>query len=512
MATNRLGRVLRYMADAWRYAQDSGDAVKAGGQRMFADVITEMGRLGAYGAGDVVDTEAAYTLAVTAYAVYSAIKLVSDRAADRRAAFEVKRRMGVDLEDLGNHAFERLLARPNTLMSGSFLKRYTSWWYLLRGNAYVFVASAAPGVGEPSELWPLVASAVTPRPDLMHEGRGVFRGQLVIDYEYQVNGRIDILPGENVVHFRTPNPFSFWEGLSPLTAALTPLQTDAAQALWVRDFFGAKNAIPTAIISVPAETDDEDFDDIKRRLREQFDKGQRTLITRAGDLSVAVIQQTIEQMQVLSGREFNAKAVDRIYGIPEGLITGGLSGDSRLAAEIALARNTVQPLLDYFAEEWSANIGPFYGRDVVIEAPNIVPQDRALEAQEYQVYSQDQTINENRATRGLKASSHPWAEVPVRLLDIAGAAGSPTSATEPAGMVGQPAPAQVMAQAAGRAVDVDVLEGMTPAAQAALLKAAARVVARGAPVETAGDGTAEWWLDTTLAHARQNGKLHDDLG
>lgn len=478
MATNRLGRVLRYVTDAWRYATDSGEAVKAGGQRMFADVITEMGRLGAYGAGEVVDTEAAYTLAVTAYTVYSAIKLVADRTADRRASFEVKRRVDAELEDLGNHAFERLLARPNTLMSGSFLKRYTAWWYLLRGNAYVFVASSAPGVGEPTELWPLVANLVTPRPDLMHEGRGAFRGQLVIDYEYRVNGRFDFLPGENVVHFRTPNPFSFWEGLSPLTAALTPVQTDAAQARWVRDFFDKKNAVPAAIMSLPADTGDEEFDAIRRTLRQQFEEGQRTLITRAGDLSVAVIQQTIEQMQVMAGREFNAKAVDRIFGIPEGLITGGLSGDSRLAAEIALARNTVQPLLDYFAEEWSSNVGPFYGADVVIEAPNIVPQDRALEAQEYQIYSQDRTINENRAERGLPASAHEWAEVPVRLLAIPGSVGDQAGLAVPS-LTGQAAPAQIVAQEAGRSVDVTELDDMLPAVQAAIFKAAARVLLRG---------------------------------
>lgn len=477
---NRLGRVLRYVTDAWRYAADGRDAVKAGGRRMFADVITEMGRLGGYGAGEVVDTEAAYTLAVTAHAVYSDIKLVADRTADRKAKFEVKRRVGDTVEDLGNHAFERLMARPNTLMGGSFLKRYTTWWYLLRGNAYVFVGSAGPGMGEPVELWPLVANLVQPRPDLMHEGRGVFRGQLVIDYEYQVNGRMEMLPGENVVHFRTPNPFSFWEGLSPLTPALVPAQTDAAQGRWMRDFFDKKNAVPAAIMSLPAETSDDDFDVIRKMLRQQFEEGQRTLITRAGDLSVNVVQQTIEQMQMVAGRDFNAKAIDRIFGIPEGLISGGLSGDSRLAAEIALARNTVQPMLDYFAEEWSANVGPFYGVDVLMEAPNIVPQDRALEAQEYQIFGQDRTVNENRAERGLPASSHPLADTPVRLLGSAaagaeaGAAGGQAEARM-GSQAGQAAPAQVMAQEAGRAVD-----GLSLVEQAAMLKAAARVLMRGA--------------------------------
>ena len=474
---NRLGKVLRYFTDAWRYADDAGKATRSGASRMFADVIGEMGRQGVYGAGDVVDTEAAYLLAATSYAVYGAIKLIADRMADRRAQFEVKRRVETQVEDLGNHDFEMLLARPNTLMSGSFLKRYVAWWYLLRGNAYVFVATQAPGQGAPTELWPLVANLVTPRPDLMHEGRGVWRGQMVIDYEYQVNGLFQRLPGENVVHLRTPNPFSYWEGLSPLTPALTAMQTDAAQARWVRDFFDKKNAIPAAIMSVPPETGDEDFDEIRLRLRQQFEEGQRTLITRAGDLSVAVIQQTLEQMQVNASRELNAQAVDRIFGIPEGLITGGLSGDSRLAAEIALARNTVQPLLDYFAEEWGAAVGLYYGADVVIEAPNIVPQDRALAAQEYQIYSQDRTVNENRAEHGLPAMTMPLAEVPVRLLSVAGGEGGQGSAGM-GSLAGQAAPAQVAAAAAGKTAEFGAWSRQE---QAALLAAAARVVMRGEP-------------------------------
>ena len=414
---NRLAGVLRYFTDAWLYAKATAGESARRGPSMLTEVIQEMGRLGAYGE-DTVDTDSAYIMAAATSAVYSAIKLIADRASDNRSTYEIKRRSDESLVDLGNHPMELLMARPNPLMSGAFLKRYLTWWYQLRGNSYLFISTPEVGRGMPVELWPLVANQVFPRPDLMRRGVGVFADRMVIDYEYRVSGRPEYLPGENVVHFRTPNPVDFWTGLSPLTPLLVPLQTDASQSRWVRDFFDKKNAVPTAIISLPPGTTQGDFEEAKLILREQFEKGQRTLITRTGDLSVAVIQQTMEQLQVLNSRAQNTQEVDRVYGIPHGILTEGMSGDSRLAAEVALARNTIQPMVDYFAEELSTNLAPFYGPDLVVVAPNVVPQDRALEAQEYSIYGQDMTINELRAKRDLDAVSHPWADVPVRLLAL----------------------------------------------------------------------------------------------
>ena len=408
---NALGRVLRYFGDAFAYAKPVQHS------KLSLALLEGMAASPWYLTGGQGD-EDEYELATSSYAAYSAIKLVASRATTKDATFQAQREdADGELEEEKAHPFTKLLKRPNTLMSGSFLMRYTVWWFLLRGNAYIFIATPAPGSGEPVELLPLAADMMQPMPETMRQGKGVYAGQQVIDFEYSTGTYKQQLPGENVIHFRTPNPHDYWVGLSPLAPALLPLRSDEAQGQWVSDFFGKKNAIPSAIMSVPAETSEQDFGVIREMLREQFEAGQRTLITRAGDLSVEVIQQTLEQMQVLGSREFNAKAIDRIYGIPEGLITGGLSGDSRLAAEIALARNTVQPLLDYFAEELTGSLAIYYGEDIVITAPNVVPQDRALDLQEYNAYGQDRTINENRQELGLEPLKNDVADqVPVRLL------------------------------------------------------------------------------------------------
>lgn len=394
----------------------------------FRSVLNRMTMFGGYRNGDREDTNNAYALAMTSAWAYSDIKLIGDRLASSDARMKVQRKdANGELANEKSHEFHALISRPNSLMPGSFLLRYTSAWYNLRGNGYLFISTPGIGRGTPMELWPLPANQVLPRPDLLHEGRGVFAGEAVIDYQYNVNGALEILPGENIVHFRMPNPFDWWEGLSPLQAAILGVQSDHAQAVWQRDFFKEDNAIPSAIISVPSDTSEIDFDRQREMLSDQLRNGQKRLFTRSGDLTVQMISQTLEQMQIIQSRQFNREEIDAVYSIPKGLISGGLSGDSRLAAEIAFARNTIQPMLDYFAEQMNADLAPYYGEDVVIVAPNVIPQDRALEVQEYTIYAQDRTINENRKKLGLDditldsalSELQPFISLPVRLIQAA---------------------------------------------------------------------------------------------
>lgn len=450
-----------YIRNEWSRAMPSERRPSALAME-FSDRLAQAGRFG----GEDMDVDAARRLAITSSWVYSDIDLIAGRIAGKAARPQIKRRVGEKLEDEGNHAFERLLARPNALMPGSYLLRYTVWWLLLKGEAFVFVSSPRVGQGEPVELWPLVASDVDPRPETLRES--VLGDGLTIDYEYLVNGQSTMLPGENVIHFRLANPFDFWRGLSPLTAAFRAVQSDYNLATWTRDFFGKDNAVPTAVISLRETIGESDFLRAKDEIREEFGGRRRTAITRAGDFTVQTIQQTLQEMQVVEGRTFSRSEIDRVYGVPEGLTSGALSGDSRLAAETVLASNTVQPLADYMAEVWSSMVGRYYDEDLLVESANLVPRDRALEIQEYQYYGQDRTVNENRKELDLEKINHPLADIPVRLLayiqvgpsETPGAQ-QPTNTTGVPSMPGADAPMNVQAQEALRS-----LNGHTPAAAA----------------------------------------------
>ena len=405
---------------------------------MFGSLLDRWGKLTPNGSGDTFDTDSAYRLAMTSAWAASAMDLRAKALSGKDARPQMAQRDADGTQPIQNHPFTALLERPNSLMSGGFLLRYVSTWLDLRGNAYLFVSTPAVGRGDPVELWPLQADLVRPLPGTLRDGVGLFRGQLVLDYEYNIAGALAVLPGENVIHFRTPNPFDFWEGLAPLAAAALGIDLDYSQRVWQRDFFKEDNAIPSSIVSMPAEMSEYDFETVIARLKDDLDNGRKRLFTRAGDIKVEVIAQTLEQMQIVESREFSRKEIDRVFGIPDGLMSGGLSGDSRLAAEIAFARHTTQPQLDYIAEQMNADLVRYYGdpNTLVIEAPNIIPQDRALEVQEYTIYSQERTVNENREARGEKkwmppdglSDLAPLADVPVRLIDMAAAKLNPPPA------------------------------------------------------------------------------------
>ena len=419
---NQLGTTLKYFVDAWRYAVD-----KANPRPRALDSGMIYGEMTSQESMRTPDNpEDKYRLAMTSAWVSSNLRVRADAISANDARPMVKQRGKTADTQERNHEFELLLDKPNSFMSGSFMLRYLTQWYDLRGNAYAFLVTPAPGRGPIEEILPLPANMVSPQPHTLRDGIGVFKGKQVIDYMQLINGQYEWLPGENIVHFRTPNPFDYWEGLAPLAAALMATEMDNAQGKWTRDFFKEENAVPSAVIALSETLSEDQFDAVVRRLRIQMAEGQRRLFTRSGDLSVQMITQTLEQMQIIDSRGFNRDEIDRVYGT-QGLFSNNSSGESRLSADIAFRRYAIQPVLDYFAEQLSADVMPYYDEDLIIEAPNTIPQDKALEVQEYTIYQSDRTLNENRKERGLQ----PWraptglealadlAEIPVRLLPLA---------------------------------------------------------------------------------------------
>lgn len=395
---NALGKVLGYLANASAYANyvraSITPDVTTSKRKGWFNALSAMASRDAYAGSETMDVDAIYRLSITSAWFYSGVKLIADRVSNKASAFEVKKQVGEEMRDIKNHAFEILMRSPNSLMTRSFILTYTVFWYYLKGEAYLFLSTMFPGVGEPEEIWPIPANQCRPLPSTLRKSR--LTNKLCIDYEYRVNGLAYILPGENIIHMRNPNPFDYWSGLSFATALLQFLRIDYEQGKYSEEFYGRDNAVPTAIISLPADTDPELFDAAKEQIRDEFGAKRRSAIIRAGDFKIDIISQDFQKSDFVAMRQFNRDSIWQIIGIPEGINSGSASGDSRLAAETAFIRNTVQPLIDRIAEEMTSNIGPYYGPDIVIEAPSIVPADRAMLISEYATYAPDRLINENR--------------------------------------------------------------------------------------------------------------------
>jgi len=393
-----LGRFLRYFSSARAYAQVAPE--KARPRSFETSFLAQMSAAAAHsGGGGTIDSDDAERLAITSYAYYAAIRTVTSRLASDEARPTAGKRGAKGWEEDKTHPFNDLLDNPNDLMDYPFIIEYLIGWLMLRGNAYLFVSTDRVGAGEPQELWPLEANKVTPIKGSLRRSRTT--GRVTGDYAMDIGGVLKKMPGENIIHLRLPNFWDYWEGMSPLSAALQAVRTDKYQSDWLQGFFGRDNAIPTAIISLPPDISKEDYDAAKEAIREQFGEGRSSAVIRAGDMSVESVSQTIKEMEMLVGRTFSADEIFDVLGTPRGIVTGEIKGDDLHALQLAFAKNTIQPYVSKLAAAYTSGLRPFYGDGWKAIAPNVVPQDRALLVQEYQQFSMDKTINENRETLGL---------------------------------------------------------------------------------------------------------------
>lgn len=397
---NTLGRVLDYLASGYRYAFP-GESAKQ--RQLMYSLLEDMAVQGATRYRPMTANQAmseAVNVALASAWFYSGVQLISDRVSASEARMRPKERIGRELRDDDAHVFASLLDSPSPFMTIEYMLRYITFWAHLNGNAYIFISTPAYLMGEPEELWVLPSDMIQPLPKTLRRSR--IDGRPVIDYEYSVNGKLQKLPGEHMIHIRFPNPKDYWLGLAPLNAGLSAIKIDDYQSRYLQGFYGPDNAIPTAIISLPQETNDIDFEVAKEQIREQFGNGRRSAITRAGDMNVQVIAQTMQQMDLNNARKFNREEIFHVLGIPEGLTSGAASGDSRLSAEITFARNKVQPFLDLVAAEFTLRLQAFYGPSFVVKAPSVIPQDRVLAVNEYTQYKGARTIAENREVLGAR--------------------------------------------------------------------------------------------------------------
>lgn len=385
---NALGRTLRYMTEAWAYAVEPLKAKPAGGNRL-ADIVRTTQNAPTASQANV---DYYLRLAITNPVYFGNVSTISSRVSDADALV-VQEQVGDKWEDRPGHEFMRVLSVPNGIFSGDLVMEDVAWWYNLLGNAYLYLVTDTPGVGPVREIWPLPARVMEPDPRTYRISP--YTKKPVIDYNYMMGAPIT-LPGENVVHVRSANPFDYWQGLAPISALQTVLDTDTSEAEWLASFFKEGNAIPTAIVSLPPALQDSQFDKIKRDIVEQFGARRRAAVTRAGDMDVKLLQHSVQEMRVVEGMDHNEKRINRVTHFPGGL-HDAQSGQSRLAADMAIMRDAVQPFFNKVAGFLTLKMVLFYGPEFRVWAKDVVPQDRALETSEYQTRSPHRTINESRA-------------------------------------------------------------------------------------------------------------------
>ncbi|WP_119067797.1 phage portal protein [Aggregatilinea lenta] len=318
--------------------------------------------------------------------VYVAVNRIAEAAA--LVPFRVTRRAGperaVAVED---HPFERLLRRPNPLMSRFELIEQTVGSLEIHGNAFWFLAGEPGGI--PLELWPLRPDRVSIVPDARRGVRG---------YVYEVDGRRIPLDAAEVVHFRRWHPANDYYGLSALEAARLAVETDRAMADWNRRYFGEGMAVPAGIVAIKERVGDADYERLKREWRTAYGGRERkTAFLRGASVEWHNVGVSQQDMDFLNARRFNREEIFQIFGIPVGMFSENATEANALVGERVFIERTLWPKLVRIAEKITTDLLPFYGAGLAGAFDDIRPQDKSQMLDEIRVAQGILSVDEIRA-------------------------------------------------------------------------------------------------------------------
>jgi phage portal protein BeeE len=218
-----------------------------------------------------------------------------------------------------------------------------------------------------------------------------------------------VFPWEQVVHFRMPNPYNPFYGLSMYSAAARPIMLDRHKNEFEMAFYlrGATNA---GVIETSEEISRTRMDRLMKTFEKAFTGRRnwwRTLFLPKGAKWVNS-GLTQSEMQHLEGLRENRLTLLAVLGIPPSQV-GIVQDVNRATAETQEAQmwnNTIIPMSWFTASGWNSSylVRQIYGGEVVVE-----PDLRGIDAVEGSLLSRSEqakaadnilTINEQREIVG----------------------------------------------------------------------------------------------------------------
>lgn len=301
--------------------------------------------------------------------------------------------------ELTTHPILDLINRPNPMQTGEQFIRAKVGFLMISGNSYderVMVS------GKPRELYTL-------RPDRMK----VIEGQSGIPggYVYEVGGRKarwEVDPRtlrSDIWHSKLFNPMNDWYGMAPIEAGAFAIDQHNLSMSWMQALL-QNSARPSGalVMKDDASLGDEQFNRLKVQIDDQYsgakNAGRPMLLE--GGLSWQQMGLSPTDMGIIEAKNSSARDVALAFGVPPQLL--GIPGDNTYSnyqeARLAFWEDTVIPLLDLIAGEWTQWLGEGQVelRPDLDQIPAIA--DKRQKLWDMADKATDLTVNERRELKG----------------------------------------------------------------------------------------------------------------
>jgi HK97 family phage portal protein len=244
--------------------------------------------------------------------------------------------------DITEHPLLELLSRPNPLMYGSMLWEATLLNLLLPttttpgGQCFWVLESGTKGTlfnmrsarDIPKEIWPFSDNVIKPR----------IKDEQLVGWQMEIAGRvIQRFELDEIIRIHLLNPDSLVQGLSPYSAAMTPVLQDIKSDEFNSSIFDNAGALGGLLTT---DNDDIDIKELKE-FAQWFDSNYkgvgaagRTVALSYG-LKYEQMIRSNQDMQYMEMRKDNRKRIQAAYGVSDEELGIYESGMNRATAEQA---------------------------------------------------------------------------------------------------------------------------------------------------------------------------------
>jgi HK97 family phage portal protein len=231
-----------------------------------------------------------------------------------------------DRLEITQHPALAVLTRPNPHMSWIDLISTWTLHYELVGEAYGILTRMGR---VPVEIWPARPDRMNPVPS---------REDFIKVWEYRgPDGSITEIPVEDVICWRSPNPWDPYHGIGVLQSILVETESAAYSAEWNRNFF-LNSATPGGVIEFDRVLSDDEWATQQKRWRASH-KGVRNahrVATIEGGGKWVNASYSMRDMQFTELRRISSEAIREAFRYPLPLL-GTTTDVNRATAQAAIA-------------------------------------------------------------------------------------------------------------------------------------------------------------------------------
>lgn len=255
-------------------------------------------------------------------------------------------------EIIPGHDFTKVWSHPNKQFSGQDNMELIIAHQLLVGNALIQPIIVG---GRPREYWVCM-------PDLIHPIPGSGPNEWLKGYEVtSADGKQQIVPPDQFIHFMFLNPGNLYWGIGPLQAIARTVDTDN-EAQDTQKISMQNRGIPDGIFETDALTN-EQYEEAERQIKERYlTKERRRMPWIIAGAKWHQMSLTPIEMDFIKSRLTNKRDIAGAFGISS-IFLGDMEHSTyanMAEARKALYQDVVIPMLDDIKSTLNLRIAPMY--------------------------------------------------------------------------------------------------------------------------------------------------------